>query len=418
MSDSHSTPPTPSLLKRVVWLLVVVAATYAAWHWGEPVIDSMAKKAGEQKRPAPGPTPVTVAQAARGEFEEWASVSGTVTPLNYVTVRSRVDGELMKLHFQEGQDVKEGDLLAEIDPRTFQVALEQARSQKLRNEALLENARADFRRYRTLLEQDSIAKQQVDTQESLVRQYEADIESDTSAVASADLQLSYTRITAPLTGRAGLRQVDPGNLIRSSDANGLVTITQMDPIGLIFSVPQELVPTVRAQMNRGEEVPVEAVASNQKTVLARGKLLTTDNQIDLASGTLRMKAEVPNSKSTLFPNQFVTVRLLVNRVHNAVTVPATAVQQGSKGPFLYVAKPDGTATLRQLKTGPTHQEKTLIEQGVEEGEAVITEGVDRLREGSKIRVIEPDSEGEAKNGGHGQRHQAVNEPATSAPARR
>jgi multidrug efflux system membrane fusion protein len=391
MTDPSAASPKPSsFLKPLLWMAILLLGGWAIWKWGLPALAAMQKQEtpGGGRR-ASGPVPVSVAPVTRGGFEEWATVSGTVTPLNFVTVRSRVDGELVRLHFQEGQMVQTGEPLAEIDPRPFQVELDKAKSQLAKDQALLENARADLARYATLLAQDSIAKQEVDTQASLVRQYEAAIASDASAVASAQLQLDYTRITAPLTGRAGLRQVDPGNLVRASDANGLVTITQMDPIGLVFAVPQERAAAIRAKANAGESIPVETLAADQRTVAARGKLLTTDNQIDLASGTLRMKAEFPNADGRLFPNQFVTVRVRVNRIADAVSVPVAAVQQGSKGPFVYVANADSTASLKPVRTGPTHLDRTQILDGLSAGESVITEGVDRLREGSQITVITP-----------------------------
>jgi multidrug efflux system membrane fusion protein len=384
-------PATSSPWKKLLWLALLVLVAWAAWRWGVPALSSTggAHSGAKAGRRQGGPIPVSAAPAVRGVFEEWVTVSGTVTPLNFVTVRSRVDGELQRVHFEEGQAVKAGDLLAEIDPRPFQVELDKARSAQARNGALLENARADLKRYATLLAQDSIAKQQVDTQESLVRQYEAAIAADRSAVSSAQLQLDYTRILAPLAGRTGLRQVDPGNLIRASDANGLVSITQMEPIAIVFSVPQERIAGLRQRAGAGESIPVEALASDQATVLARGKLLTTDNQIDLASGTLKMKAEFANVGGRLFPNQFVTVRIRIDHIADAVSIPVAAVQQGSKGPFVYIVGGEHKAGLRQIRTGPTHLDHTRVLEGVNEGEQVIIDGVDRLRDGMEIRVITP-----------------------------
>ena len=284
--------------------------------------------------------------------------------------------------------VKAGDLLAEIDPRPFQVQLDQAKATLTRDEALLENAKSDLGRYEALLKQDSIEKQKVDAQASLVRQYEASLAADRAAIASAELQLSYAKIHAPLTGRVGLRQVDAGNMIRSSDVNGLVIITQMDPIGLVFSVPQERVSAVRQQLSTKNTVPVEAIDKEMSSTLGRGKLLTTDNQIDLASGTLKLKAELPNTDGALFPNQFVISKLLVGLEANATVAPVNAIQRGSRGAYAYVLQEDSTVALRLVKTGPTHGDRTLILEGLQPGEKVVTQGVDRLRDGAKVDVIE------------------------------
>jgi len=338
---------------------------------------------------AGGSVAVTAAEVKQEDFEEWVSLSGTITPLQVVVVRSRVDGQLNKVHFVEGQMVKAGDLLAEIDPRPFQVTLDQAKGQLSRDEALLANANKDMDRYTELLKQDSIAKQQVDTQKSLVLQYEAALESDRATVASAELQLSYTKVTAPLTGRVGLRQVDAGNMIRASDVNGLVIITQMDPIGLFCAIPQERVATVQKRLAGGGPVPVEAVDKLMDKVLARGKLLTTDNQIDLTSGTLKLKAQLPNGEGLLFPNQFVVTRLLVETHAKAVVAPATAIQRGAKGGYAYVLQDDSTVKLHSVVTGPSQGERVLIMEGLKAGDKVITQGVDRLRDGAKVEVITP-----------------------------
>jgi multidrug efflux system membrane fusion protein len=347
----------------------------------------MSKKGAGKGGMFGGPIPVSADEVKMEDFEEWVNLSGTVTPLNVVTVRSRVDGELKKVHFTEGQMVKAGDLLAEIDARPFQVALDQAKGQMARDNALLENSRADLARYEALLKQDSIARQQVDTQASLVRQYEAALTSDNAAIASAELQLSYTQILAPITGRVGLRQIDSGNMIRSSDANGLVIITQMDPMGLVCSIPQERVAAVRKRLAGSAAVSVEAVDKEMNATLAKGRLLTTDNQIDLTSGTLKLKAELPNVDGALFPNQFVITRLLVDTQPKATVAPATAIQRGAKGAYAYVVNDDATVTLRNVVTGAMHGDRMLIREGLKPGEKVVTQGVDRLRDGAKVEVI-------------------------------
>ena len=398
MTEPEFPPHRPSRLKPVIWTIVLLAAGYGGWKWFQSGAGNTTATTGPVPRGAMGPTAVSVAEVREMDFEEWSTVSGTFTPLDVVTVRSRVDGQLMKVNFTEGSTVKEGDLLAEIDPRPYQVELDQATGQEARNQALLQNARADLARYETLLKQDSIAKQQVDSQASLVAQYEAAIAADAATIAAAKLKLEFTRVTAPLTGRVGLRQVDPGNQIRASDAAGLVTITRMDPMGLMFSVPQELVPALIVNLNAKTPVPVEALAADQKTVLASGKLLTSDNQIDTASGTLKLKAEFSNPNGSLFPNQFVNVRIRVSVTPKSFVVPASAVQESSRGRFVYVANPDGSVTFRKIEAGPTFRELTRVINGLQPGEQVITAGTDRLRDGAKIEIVQPETEPAAPTG--------------------
>ncbi len=404
MTDSAKLQPPPPAKGRFGCFILILALLAGGGYWwwnnraadatagGPPGMGGMSKgKGGSKGGMFGGPTPVTVEEVKQEDFEEWVSLSGTVTPLNVVTVRSRVDGELMKVHFTEGQMVKAGDLLAEIDPRSFQVALDQAKAGLTKNEALVENARADLTRYEALLKQDSIEKQKVDTQASLVHQYEASLASDRATIASAKLQLSYTKVLAPISGRAGLRQIDAGNYIRSSDANGLVIITQMDPMGLVCSIPQERVTAVRKRLAGSAEVSVEAVDKEMATTLAKGKLITTDNQIDLASGTLKFKAQLPNPEGTLFPNQFVITRLLVDVQVGATVASANAIQRGAKGAYCYVLNDDNTVSLRPIVTGAMHGDRSLIKEGLKPGEKVVTQGVDRLRDGAKVDVIDPNA---------------------------
>lgn len=398
MIESAFPPNRPSRLTPVIWTIVLLAAGYGGWKWFQSGSINPVSATGPVPRGAMGPTAVSVAEAREMDFEEWATVSGTFTPLDVVTVRSRVDGQLMKVNFTEGSTVKEGDLLAEIDPRPYQVELDQATGQEARDQALLKNARADLERYETLLKQDSIAKQQVDAQASLVSQYEAATAADAATIAAAKLKLEFTRITAPLAGRVGLRQVDPGNQVRASDAAGLVTITRMDPMGLMFSVPQELVPELIANLNAKTPVPVEAMAADQKTVLTKGRLLTSDNQIDTASGTLKLKAEFPNPEGTLFPNQFVNVRLRVAVAPKSCVVPAAAVQESSRGRFVYLANPDGTVSFRKVEVGPTFRELTRVLSGLQPGDQVVTAGTDRLRDGAKVEIVQPETETAAPAG--------------------
>lgn len=332
---------------------------------------------------------MTVAEVKRETIEEWVTVPATATPLEVVTVRSRVDGELQQIFFQEGQKVRKGDLLAEIDPRPFEVAVAQAKAQLARDEALLANAKVVLDRYEVLLKQNSIARQEVDTQASLVRQYEAALAADRAAIASAELQLRYTSITAPISGRAGLRLVDAGNMVRSASDTGLVVLTQEDPMGLVFSIPQNRVQVVRERMAKGEPLKVQVQDADMQRTLATGTVLSTDNQIDLASGTLKLKAEIPNQSGVLFPNQFVIARLLVNTVPDAVVAPAGAIQRGSQGPYTFVLESGASVSLRQLTTGISQGERVMITEGLSVGEKVVSQGLDRLRDGAKVQVVEP-----------------------------
>jgi len=287
--------------------------------------------------------------------------------------------------------VKQGDLLAQIDPRPFEVQLTLASGQLARDKALLENARVDVQRYRTLLAQDSISKQQVDTQESLVRQYEAALQSDQGNIDNAKLQLTYTRVVAPISGRVGLRQVDPGNIVRASDSNGIVVITQLSPIGVVFPIPEDQLPRVMKRLSAGDRIPVEAYDRAQKEKLGSGRLLTADNQIDTATGTIKLKAEFPNTDGMLFANQFVNVRMPVETRPNATLVPTAAIQRGVQGTFVYVVKDDKTVSVAQVQVGSTQGEVTQIESGVAAGAMVVVDGADRLREGAKVEVVTRDA---------------------------
>jgi multidrug efflux system membrane fusion protein len=290
------------------------------------------------------------------------------------------------VNFQEGQRVKEGELLAEIDPRPFEVMLGQAEGQLTRDQALLANARLDLARYETLFKQDSIARQQVDTQASLVRQYEGAIRVDRSQVENARLQLGYTRITAPIGGRLGLRLVDPGNIVHSSDQNGLVVITQLQPISVVFTVPQDAVPAVMKRLAAGERIPVLTWDREMKVKLADGALASADNQVDPATGTLKLKAQFENSDGALFPNQFVNVRMTLDTLHGVVVVPSAAVQRGSQGLFVYVVQPDNTVAQRVVKLGPGEGQRVVVTEGLAADEVVVTDGMDRLRPGAAVQT--------------------------------
>jgi multidrug efflux system membrane fusion protein len=341
--------------------------------------------------------PVVAASVSKGPIDVYLSALGTVTPRNMVTVRSRVDGQLMRVAFQEGQFVKAGDLLAEIDPRPFEVQLTQAQGQIAKDQALLKNAQLDLERYRTLLAQDSISKQQVDTQESLVRQYEGTVKADQGQVDSAKLQLAYSRVTAPISGVVGLRQVDPGNIIHATDASGLVVITQIQPITVLFPIPEDNLPQVLSRLKAGATLAVDAYDRTQKVKLATGKLSTIDNQIDTTTGTVKLRAEFPNDDRALFPNQFVNVRVLVDTRPDATLLPSAAIQRGAPGTFVYVVNDDKSVSVKPVKPGPVQGEITAIDSGVTPGAMVVVDGADKLREGAKVELITP--EGRAIPGG-------------------
>ncbi|SSW69094.1 MdtA/MuxA family multidrug efflux RND transporter periplasmic adaptor subunit [Achromobacter agilis] len=331
--------------------------------------------------------PVRIATATKQDIDIYLKSLGTVTAYNTVTVRSRVSGELVEIAFQEGQRVKAGDLLAQVDPRAFQVALDQARGTQMQNLAQLENARRDLQRYQALFKQDSIAKQQVDTQAALVRQYEGTVKSDQANVDNARLQLDYARITAPISGRLGLRQVDRGNLVSSSDTNGLVVITQTQPISVVFTLPETQLPEVRAEIAAGKTLTVDAYDRADTQRIATGQLETLDNQIDVTTGTLKLKARFDNADDALFPNQFVNVRLHVLTRKDVTAIPTAAIQQGSAGAFVFLVQADDTVQVRQVKLGAINNGMVAVNEGLQPGDRVVVEGTDRLRAGAKVDVV-------------------------------
>ncbi|RDT03560.1 multidrug transporter subunit MdtA [Burkholderia contaminans] len=383
-------------------LAVVVIGGLLWWHpWNRtPATGSSAGGAGASAASGAGghrgrggpaamanvPQPVQVATATQGEMPIVLSALGTVTPLANVTVKTQLSGYLQSVAFQEGQIVKKGDLLAQIDPRPYQVALENAEGTHARDSALLATARLDLKRYQTLLSQDSIASQTVDTQASLVKQYEGAVKTDQAAIDSAKLNLTYARITAPVSGRVGLRQVDPGNYVTPGDTNGLVVITQLQPMSVIFTTSEDNLPQILKQVNAGQKLSVTAYNRNNTVPLETGSLATLDNQIDTSTGTVKLRANFDNKEGMLFPNQFVNTRLLVDVLRNATIVPTSAVLTGSIGQFVYVVKPDNTVTVRKVTIGPVDGERTSIVSGVSVGERVVTDGSDRLREGAKISI--------------------------------
>ena len=330
-------------------------------------------------------TPVGIATATKGDIPIVIKALGTVTPLATVTIKTQITGQLVEVHFTEGQMVKQGDLLAVVDPRPYEVALENAKGTLAKDEALLKNAQIDLQRYQTLVKQESIARQQLDTQAALVRQYEAQLITDRAVVDNAKLNLAYTRILAPLTGRVGLRLVDKGNYVTMGDATGICVITQMQPISVMFTIPEDALPQVRKRLREGAKLPVTALDRSQKNQLGQGTLATIDNQIDMTTGTVKLRGVFDNQDEALFPNQFVNVRLLADTVKDATVVPVAAIQRGQPGTFVYLVKADDTVAIRVVETGVTDGEKIAVTKGLEVGEQVVIDGVDRLRDGAKIR---------------------------------
>lgn len=354
------------------------------------------KKDDAAGKGAARPVPVLVATARTGDMPLTLTGLGTVTALDTVTVRSRVDGQLVRVAFTEGQQVQQGELLAQIDPRPFQVQLMQAEGQLAKDQAAAKNAQMDLARFRDLARQGILAQQQLDAQTSQVNQYEAALKADQAQVESAKLNLAYSRITAPISGRVGLRLVDAGNMVHASDANGLAVIAPVKPINVVFTIPADSIQRVLAESRKGARLPVEAYDRDLKRRLARGELLAIDNQVDPGTGTVRLKARFSNDDAALFPNQFVNARLLVDTLKGVVLVPTTALQQSPQGAFVYVVKADGTVDMRIVAIRATEGDDTALGSGVKAGEVVVTDGLEKLRPGSRVSVARPEAPGNAK----------------------
>lgn len=363
-------------LGATVWLFAI----------REPASTNQQARAPWEGTDGPRPTPVRTVTVGQQDLPIHLKAIGTVTPLNTVTVRSRVDGQLLRVVFEEGQMVREGQLLAEIDPVPYQIRLAQVEGQLQQNLAQLENARRDLERFQDLHGKDLLTTQQLDLQRALVSQREGALASDQADVDDAKLRLAYTKIVAPISGRLGLRKVDAGNLIRANDTNGLVVITQTQPIAVVFTVPEVDLPQVLEPLRAGEPLPAEAWDRSEKLRLATGRLKTVDNQIDLATGTLRIKAEFPNTDLELFPNQFVNVRLRVRTLADAIVIPAAAVQFGSRGTYVYLVNENDEAVVRDVVLGPADATLQSVTSGLKPGDAVVLEGLDRLRDGRKVIV--------------------------------
>jgi multidrug efflux system membrane fusion protein len=375
-------------MRTCVIILALGSALAAAEHWRPaPGRAAVADKSSSARDPsaAAGAIPVTVAAARKGDIPVYVSGLGSVTAFYTVTVKTRVDGQLVRVAFREGDLVRQGDLLAEIDPRPFQVQLEQAEGVLARDQALLENARRDLQRYRTLIVEDAVPQQQVDTQDATVAQLAGTVQSDRADVANARLQLTYSRITAPITGRVGLRLVDPGNMVHAADANGLLVITEVQPITVLFSIPQDWLPQVLEKLRTGQRLQVDAFNRDGTSKLASGRLLSVDNQIDPTTGTARLKALFDNANQALFPNQFVNARLLLDTERDQVLVPAAAIRRGPQGSFVYVAGDDAVVHAQPVSVGITQGDQTAIASGILAGAHVVVDGMDQLRDGTRVQ---------------------------------
>lgn len=387
--DANPGAAKSSLWRWLITLVIILALAGGAYYYfSHRTPSSGGKPSSPYGRGAASdrPIPVQAATVQNAPFDVFLEALGTVTAAQTVVVHSRVDGELQELHFREGESVKAGALLAQIDPRPFQVVLTQAEGQMARDKAQLENAKVDLQRYRILLKQDSVSQQQLDTQESLVAQYEGLVKYDQGQIDSAKLNLDYSRITAPVSGRLGLRQVDLGNMVHASDANGIVVITQEEPIDVVFTLAETDLPKVVRKVYAGVQFPVEAWDRTQKTLLERGMLMTVDNQIDVTTGTVKLKARFTNKNHILFPNQFVNVRMKIDTLQNVLQTPLAAVQRGSVGTFVYVIDDEGKVSVRTVTPGAADEATQVIDKGLTVGEKVVIDGTDRLREGSKVEV--------------------------------
>ena len=365
--------------RRLVWIGIGLLAVIAALWW-------FTGQHGKNNARATAPLPVVAAAATTGDIDITYTALGTVTPLASVTVQSQISGYLTAVAFKEGQEVKAGDVLAQIDPRPYQAVLDQAEGQLARDQAQLDGARVDLTRYATLMKQDSIAKQTYDDQAATVRQLEGTVQLDQGTVDTARVNLGYCRITAPVSGRLGLRQVDPGNYVTPSQTNGLVLINQMQPISALFSLPEDDLLPILKRTHAGATLPAAAFDRTGVTKLADGNLATVDNTINTTTGTFQLRANFANADEMLYPNQFVNIQLTVDVLKNAIVIPSSAIQRGAPGTFVYLVKPDDTVTVQKVVLGPSQGESQAITSGLAAGDLVVTDGADKLKNGAKVSL--------------------------------
>lgn len=398
----HITMKSSNKSSWLIALGVVAIAGVAVYYWhNSGTAETAASPVALQGKQARGSrhggrfsgalAPVQAATATSEAVPRYLTGLGTITAANTVTVHSRVNGQLLALHFQEGQQVKAGDLLAEIDPSQFKVALAQAQGQLAKDNATLSNARRDLARYQQLVKTNLVSRQELDTQQSLVTESLGTVKADEASVASAQLQLDWTRISAPIDGRVGLKQVDIGNQISTSDTTGIVVLTQTHPIDLIFTLPESDIATVVKAQKAGQSLTVEAWDRTNKQKLSNGALLSLDNQIDATTGTIKLKARFNNLDDALFPNQFVNARLLVDTEQNAVVIPTAALQMGNEGNFVWVLNDENKVSKHIVVPGIQDSQKVVISAGLSAGDKVVTDGIDRLTEGAKVEVVEAHS---------------------------
>lgn len=380
----------------LITFAAIAIGGFAFFYYGSSSESSVSATApqkpnsGSSRRNMPQP-PVQVATAVEQDIPRYLSGLGTVTAANTVTVRNRVDGQIMAIHFEEGQQVKAGDLLVEIDPRPFQVQLTQAEGQLLNAQATLSNAKRDFARYQSLIKTKAISQQELDTQAALIKQTEGSLKAAQGTVDNANLQLAYSKVTAPISGRVGLKLTDVGNYVSSGDSTGLVVITQTNPIDVIFTLPETSLSSILPAFNNGIALPVEAWDRDNKKRIASGTLLSMDNQIDTATGTIKLKARFNNDDAQLFPNQFVNTQLKVDTLKNAVVIPAAAIQTGNNENFVWLIDEQNKVSKQPITVGFRSGEITTINKGIKVGQRVVTDGVDRLKEGIQVEVVTPDS---------------------------